>query len=408
MNGVACCLDEGGAVNILYIDHYFGSPSMGMEFRPYYFARQWVREGHNVLCVGASFSHLRSKQPEQIGRCLIDGLDYLILKTRKYQGNGIRRVLNMLDFMRGLFSRARQEVMVFKPDLVIASSTYTWDNWAAAWYARKCNAKYIYELHDVWPLSPMELGGMSKWHPFIWLLQRAENFACKHADKIISVLPAADGHLVEHGMSPKKFAYIPNGILPEEWTSTVGVLKRVPDHKFTVGYVGGHALSNALDTLCDAAERLPDVEFVLVGKGAEKQSLVERCRQLKNVRFRDPVPKAEVPKILAEFDCLYIGWKRSPLYRFGISPNKVYDYMMSGTPIVHAVDAANDPVKDAECGISCEPESVEALISAILQIHRMSEDDRRGMGMNGRKYVMKHNLLPDLANEYLKCVDVCC
>ena len=404
MNGAAYCLNEGNAVNILYIDHYFGSPSMGMEFRPFYFARQWVREGHNVLCVGASFSHLRSKQPVEIGRCRIDGLDYLILKTRKYQGNGIKRVLNMLDFMRGLFTRAKKEIIAFKPDLVIASSTYTWDNWAAAWYARKCKAKYVYELHDVWPLSPMELGGMSRWHPFIWLLQRAENFACKHADKIISVLPAADGHLVEHGMSPEKFAYIPNGILPEEWGRTAGVVKRAPDHKFTVGYVGGHALSNALDTLCDAAERLPDVEFVLVGKGAEKQRLFERCRQLKNVRFRDPVPKADVPKILSEFDCLYIGWKRSPLYRFGISPNKVYDYMMSGTPIVHAVDAANDPVKDAGCGVSCEPESVDALVGAISKVRELSAEDRRVLGENGRGYVMKNHLIPDLAKRFLAAV----
>lgn len=389
-------------MNILYIDHYIGSPSMGMEFRPYYFAREWVREGHNVLCVGASFSHLRSKQPEEAGRCRIDGLDYLILKTRKYQGNGIMRVLNMLDFMRGLLTSAKKEIIVFKPDLVIASSTYTWDNWAAAYYARRCKAKYVYELHDIWPLSPMELGGMSKWHPFIWLLQRAENFACKHADKIISVLPAADKHLIEHGMRPEKFAYIPNGVLPEEWSAEAVGVRVLADHQFTVGYVGGHAISNALDTLCEAAKLLRDVRFVLVGDGAEKVRLMGKCKGIPNVEFRDPVKKSDVAATLEGFDCLYIGWTKSSLYRFGISPNKIYDYMMSGRPIVHAVEAANDPVMEASCGISCKPEDVEALAQAIVTMQTMSKTDRESMGKRGHDYVVKNNLIPNLARKFLE------
>ena len=389
-------------MRILYIDHYFGSPSLGMEFRPYYFAREWEKNGHEVLCVGASYSHLRSKQPEAIGRCEIDGLQFLILKSRPYSGNGVGRVLNMIDFIRGLFTTARKVILDFSPDIVIASSTYTWDNWAAAYYAKKCCAKYVYELHDIWPLSPMELGGMSKWHPFIWLLQRAENFACCHAEKIISVLSAADKHLLEHGMRPQQFAVVPNGVLPEEWQDVTLSHCRDAKNSFTVGYVGGHAISNALDTLCDAAARLPIVKFVFVGKGVEKIRLQEKCKALANVEFRAPVAKVEVPRTLSEFDCLYIGWNRSPLYYFGISPNKVYDYMMSGRPIIHAVEAANDPVQEARCGISVPPEDADALVDAIESLRNMSEENRIVMGMRGHKYVTKNHLIPDLAQKYLE------
>lgn len=399
-------------MRILYIDHYFGSPSMGMEFRPYYFAREWQKSGHEVLCVAASFSHLRSNQPEEVGVQIIDGLKYLILPTRSYQGNGLSRVFNMVEFIWGCFTKAKKTILDFKPDLVIAASTYTWDNWVAGYYAKKCGVEYVYELHDIWPLSPMELGGMSKWHPFIWLLQRAENFACKHADKVISVLPAADQHLIEHGMSPEKFVYVPNGVNPEEWTvghQSSSFAKSTKDkpatnHRFTVGYVGGHALSNALDTLIEAAARLPDVRFVLVGKGAEKERLRKRVavEKLGNVEFRDPVKKTDVPKVLQEFDCLYIGWTKSPLYRFGISPNKIYDYMMSGKPIIHAVEAANDPVKDAECGISCKPESVEELVDAIRTMKALPAGEASVKGMRGREYILKNNLLPDLARRFLK------
>ena len=380
---------------------------MGMEFRPYYFAREWQKTGHEVLCVSASFSHLRSKQPEVVGESVIDGLNYFILPTRPYQGNGLSRVLNMVEFVWGCFTKARKTILDFNPDLVIAASTYTWDNWVASYYAKKCGAKYVYELHDIWPLSPMELGGMKWWHPFIWLLQRAENFACKHADKVISVLPAADQHLVEHGMKPEKFAYVPNGVNPEEWdverlSSKVEVDKG-EEHAFTVGYVGGHALSNALDTLIDAAAQLPNVRFVLVGKGAEKARLRKRVEveKLENVEFQDPVKKTDVPKTLQEFDCLYIGWTKSPLYRFGISPNKIYDYMMSGKPIIHAVEAANNPVKDAGCGISCDPESVSALMGAICEMANLSHMDRTERGRLGREYILEHNLLPRLAVKFL-------
>lgn len=392
-------------MKILYIDHYFGSPSMGMEFRPYYFAREWVKSGHEVLCVGASYSHLRRTQPEKIGFCKIDRLGFLILKTREYKGNGVCRVLNMLDFMRGLFIAARKAIFEFKPDIVIASSTYTWDNWAAAYYAKKCRAKYIYELHDIWPLSPMELGGMSKWHPFIWFLQRAEDFACKHADKIISVLPAADKHLIEHGMNPAQFAYVPNGVLPEEWGDGTLEGNDIKNRQFTVGYVGGHAISNALDTLCEAAKMLSEVKFVLIGDGAEKTRLMEKCKDIPNVEFREPVKKSDVPATLREFDCLYIGWAKSPLYRFGISPNKIYDYMMSGRPIVHAVEAANDPVMDATCGVSCVPENVTSLVESIKSIMVLPKNERMEMGRRGRDYILKNNSLPDLANRYLK---ICC
>lgn len=391
-------------MKLLYIDHYFGSASMGMEYRPYYFAREWMKNGHAVLCVGASYSHLRRQQPQRIGCCKIDGLDYLILRTREYRGNGICRVLNMIDFMLGLFTTARRAILAYKPNIVIASSTYTWDNWAAAYYAKKCGAKYVYELHDIWPLSPMELGGMSKWHPFIWLLQRAENFACKHADKIISVLPAADKHLIEHGMKQDKFTYVPNGVLPDEWEKEEFKENNVANSQFTIGYVGGHALSNSLDTLCEAAKRLADIKFVLVGDGAEKVRLMEKCKDVGNVEFKDPVKKSDVPVTLRGFDCLYIGWTKSPLYRFGISPNKIYDYMMSGRPIVHAVDAANDPVKEAGCGISCLPEDVDALVQSINAMRERSKSDRELMGSRGREYVIRNNLIPDLAKKFLDAI----
>jgi glycosyltransferase involved in cell wall biosynthesis/ribosomal protein S18 acetylase RimI-like enzyme len=403
---------------ILFINHYAGSPAHGMEYRTFYFAREWVRTGHQVLVVAASFSHLRQRNPSPEGlltREPVEGVDYLWVRTPAYDGNGVARVINMAAFVAGLYTVCRKAIDAFKPDVVIASSTYTWDNWPAAYYAKRHRARYVYELHDLWPLSPMELGGMSRWHPFIWSLQRAENFACRKADTVISLLPAAKDHLVEHGMLASRFVYVPNGIVPEEWAACqpapaehVLAIEAFRQGKTClVGYVGGHGLSNALDVLIEAGAdgRLQDVGIVCVGKGPEKERLEGKARALRSqVLFLGPVPKRSVPSLLQQFDVLFIGWARSPLYRFGISPNKLYEYMMAGVPILHAVQAANDPVREADCGLSVAPEDVQALCKGLLNLSGLDQQERRRKGANGKRYVEARHLISRLAEQFLESV----
>ena len=389
-----------------------------MEYRTFYFAREWVRAGHSVLVVASSFSHLRQKNPETSGlvtRENIEGIDYLWVKTPAYEGNGAARVVNMAVFIARLYTGCRKVIDAFKPDLVVASSTYTWDNWPAAHYAKKHGAQYVYELHDIWPLSPMELGGLKPWHPFIWTLQRAENFACRNAELVVSLLPAAQQHLVEHGMPANRFVYIPNGIVTEEWIDRqsapqkhVQVIQSLRRTKTCiVGYVGGHGLSNALDMLIEAGAdaRLKEIGIVCIGNGPEKERLVGKARAIgSQIIFLPSVPKRSIPEVLNLFDILYIGWTKSPLYRFGISPNKLYEYMMAGVPIIHAVDAANDPVQEAGCGVSVVPADVSALCEGISRLVSVTLEERRQMGERGRRYVEEHHVVSGLAQKFLQAV----
>lgn len=164
-------------MNIILINHYAGSNIHGMEFRPYYLAREWVKLGHSVTIVAASFSHLRQKNPDlsEMMEEVIDDIRYIWLPVNKYQGNGVMRFKNMLAFIYQLYKNMGKFIEL-KPDVVIASSTYPLDSYPAYKLAKKTGAKFVFELHDLWPLSPMELGGMSKWHPFIMLMQKAEDF----------------------------------------------------------------------------------------------------------------------------------------------------------------------------------------------------------------------------------------
>jgi len=402
-------------MNILIINHYAGSPEMGMEFRPYYLAREWISKGHNVTIACSSESHLRVQSPKILKSFTInnyDGINYLWIKTSKYSGNGFGRIKNMLSFVFQLYFKAKNISDIVKPDIVIASSTYPLDIYPAKKIAKYSNAKTIYEVHDLWPLSPMELGGFSKYHPFIMILQKAENYACKNSDFVVSILPNTLSHLCDHGLKPSKFYHIPNGIylddlkiaadLPNSINDLLAVL-RIKE-KFIVGYVGSIGLANAIDYLIESAKIAPkNVAFVLVGKGQELEYFKNLCNtyQLSNVFFVPPVPKTSVHVLLKKFDILYIGWRKNPLYRFGISANKLFDYMISGIPILHSVHASNDPISESNSGISVEPESPILIVNAIREFIEMTPDQRSELGNNGIKYALSNFDYKILSQKFL-------
>lgn len=403
-------------MNILLINHYAGSPHHGMEFRPYYLAREWVRMGHSVQIVAGSYSHIRARQPEMNGAPvkdeLLDGIGYRWYATPPYAGNGVARVRSMLSFLWHLWRDGEKLAREFKPDLVIASSTYPMDIWPARRIARLSGARLVYEVHDLWPLSPMELGGMSRWHPFILWVQMAEDYAYRHADKVVSLLPKALDHMRSRGMAADKFVYVPNGVDEGEWKAPAplpaDVVERLKGLKARgrpiVAYVGTHGLANALDVLIDAARLLQDeAEILLVGTGPERERLLARVHQenLGNVTMLPAVPKQTIPVLLAEVDMAYMGAFPSPLYRFGISFNKMMDYMMAGRPIVNAIQSGNDPVTETQCGITVPPGDVAAVAQAISDLARLTPPERATMGQRGRAFILQNQTYAVLARRFL-------
>lgn len=407
-------------MNIILINHYAGSNDHGMEYRPFYLAREWVKLGHDVTIVAASFSHLRSKQPGVNGDStveFIEGIRYVWLKTPAYQGNGIGRILNMSSFIYQIF-RQKKIVSENRPEVVIASSTYPLDIYPARYIAKAANAKLLFEVHDLWPLSPMELGGMSPWHPFIMIMQRAENFAYRVSDRIISMLPKADSHMREHGMASEKFSYVPNGIDVPEWQKSKDILldqhsdifeKLRNNGQFIVGYAGAHGLANALDSLIKAGELLKNqlISIVLIGQGPEKEKLEKLAleKKLDNIVFLPSVKKQSIPALLDKMDVLYIGLQKQSLFRFGISPNKLMDYMMAAKPVIHAIEAGNDLVEESGCGISVQSESPKEIAEAILKLKAISQSERKNMGENGKKYVIKNHDYKFLAKKFIDYIN---
>jgi glycosyltransferase involved in cell wall biosynthesis len=394
-----------------------------MEFRPYYLAKEWLKNNHRVTIVAASFSHVRSRAPQVAGTVteeIVEGIRYLWIKTPAYEGNGVARALNMITFASRLYILRSKLAAEIRPDVVIASSTYPLDIYAACAIAKKSNARLIFEVHDLWPLSPMEVGGMSQYHPFVLLMQPAENYAYRHANKVVSMLPKAEGHMRDHGMAPGKFVYIPNGVDVAEWerentslpvlhAETLAQLKR--EGKFIVGYAGAHGLANALRTVVDAASELANmpVSFVLVGQGPEKEALIRRTTQLGlgNVHFLPSIPKEAIPALLGDMDALYIGLQKQPVFRFGVSPNKLIDYMMAGVPVIQAIAAGNDLVSESGCGITIPPEDSRVLVDAIKEMMHKTPAERVSMGTKGRAFVLAHHTYQVLAARFEEAITEC-
>jgi len=145
---------------------------------------------------------------------------------------------------------------------------------------------------------------------------------------------------------------------------------------------------------------------VLVGSGPERASLAAKARELGagNVYFLDPVPKTAIPAWLGAMDALFLGFRDSALYRFGVSPNKLFDYMMAGKPIVCALSAGNDLVAEAGCGLTVPADAPAALAQAILALHQAGPQRRQAMGSAGKAFVLARHTYPHLSARFLEAL----
>jgi len=247
------------------------------------------------------------------------------------------------------------------------------------------------------------------------LVQMAEDFAYRYADVVISMLPKAKGYMVAHGMDPAKFHYVPNGIDADEWERTVALpvavkesLERIRQKGLPiVAYAGTHGLANALDALLDIGKLVQGhIEIVLVGSGLERDRLLRRveAEQIDNVTMLPAIPKAAIPNFLKSVDIAYIGWHKNPMYRFGISPNKLMDYMFASKPIIHVVEAGNDPVAEAGCGFTVAPGDSVAIYEAMLKLAGLTAAERETLGSKGRALILHSQTYSVLAKQFLEAM----
>jgi glycosyltransferase involved in cell wall biosynthesis len=393
---------------IILINHYGSSPDTGIGGRTFYMARALHALGHDVTLITASFNH-KLRKPKKFSEPydidFTNGFRLIRVKVLTYPNSfSKKRIFNwflfgfqLVRFFRSFIDRA---------DVVLCSSPSLLAFFPSEIIAKKTGAKLIFEVRDIWPLTLLDLGGFSKKHLFIRFLQWVEERAYKKSDIVISNLPAAVEHMVDHGMERDKFRWIPNGFDFNELENALpldpDIEAQLPINKFVIGYTGAVGEANALRFLIDAAYLLKDekdIHFVLVGAGREKKVLIERAKNLGNVLFLDPIPKQQIQSMLAKFDVCYLGWKNESIYQFGIAPNKLPEYMVSSTPIIHSYSGRFDVVEMSNSGVSVPAEDVQAIAKAILTLRDMSGEKLHGMGERGATYAAINNDYENLAQQ---------
>mgnify|MGYP002682330215 FL=1 len=197
----------------------------------------------------------------------------------------------------------------------------------------------------------VEIGGYSHKHIFIKFLKKLEIFALKKSDLIISNLINYQQYLVDNNINKQSY-WISNGIDLDELQQIEPlddkIKTQIPNNKFIIGYTGTIGAANAIDTFLEAHKYIDndDIIFVIVGDGQEKPKLINYYKNDKII-FLDSIPKKQIQSLLQLFDVCYIGWRNINIYKYGISANKIFDYMYSGKPILHSYNGENDLIKIA-------------------------------------------------------------
>jgi len=391
--------------HIWIINEYAGSLYYGMEFRHYYLARELIKLGYKVTIISATYSHLFKNYPKP-GKEIIDGIEYLWLKTLNYgNAHSKKRVLKWFIFSFKLFFLPFK---LTKPDVIIVSPMATTPVYPAWLLAKYYKAKFIFEVKDIWPQTLVEIGGYSHKHIFIKFLKKLEIFALKKSDLIISNLINYQQYLVDNNINKQSY-WISNGIDLDELQQIEPlddkIKTQIPNNKFIIGYTGTIGAANAIDTFLEAHKYIDNdnIIFVIVGDGQEKPKLINYYKNDKII-FIDSIPKKQIQSLLRLFDVCYIGWRNINIYKYGISANKIFDYMYSGKPILHSYNGENDLVKIANCGITVPAEDPKAIARGIIELYNMSAESRNKLGNNGKNYVINNFSYQKLANELVNII----
>ena len=397
-------------MNIWILNHYADTPD-GQATRTYDLSKQLVDRGHRVTILAAGFSHykfreehLRAGESWREENC--NGVRFIWLKTFPYRKNDWRRVLNMASYAWRAFWRCMKLREI--PDVIIGVSVHPLAA-LAGWAASAVRgSRFMIELTDLWPEVLIDFGMLSRRNPIAWLLRALEKFLYRRAERIIMIWPRTGEYVKRLGISPGKVVWIPHLADLSRYESLKPYDGRIAE-RFTLMYLGSFASSTAMEVILKSAKILQnrgrrEVRFVLVGGGTDQDKLAELARKLglRNVEFPGLVPKRDIVKSMGDADAFLLSLKDAPLLKYGISLNKICDYLASGRPTILAGNPGYDPIQEANAGLSVPAEKPEALADAIELLMTLPPEQRIQMGINGREYLGRVHGLTVLADRLEK------
>jgi glycosyltransferase involved in cell wall biosynthesis len=397
-------------MNILCISKYASPPKYGVAARLFYLAKEMVREGHYVTLMTSDSNHL-AKYPdlvESFNREHINGVDTIWFKNSKYSKTAsVSRILSWLSFEYSLFSFPKSQI--FKPDVIIVSSLSLFSVVYGYYLKRYFKVPLVFEVRDIWPLTLVAEGGVSRWNPLSILMGAIEKFAYKKADLIVGTMPKLDlhvkkilGYYKECFCSPLGFD---SDVMEERSHKENTELKSYfPINKTVVGYAGSMGISNNLDTFIGTIFELRNnasLHFVLVGAGDLREKYEAELDGVNNVTFVPRISPSEVPAFLNQCDILYLSTHNSEVWDYGQSMNKVVEYMYAGKPIIASYSGFPSMINESDCGVFVKPNDKCSLVLEFDKIAKMDSADLKSVGDRGAVWIKENRCYKVLSSQYI-------
>ncbi|WP_060483751.1 glycosyltransferase family 4 protein [Pseudomonas sp. NBRC 111123] len=378
-------------MRILYFHQHFSTPKGATGIRSYEMARRLVAQGHQVTMVcgsygggntGLSGPFLSGKRQGQV-----EGIDVIEFDLAYANSDGfLKRAVSFLKFAL----RSIGVALTAKYDLVFATTTPLTAGIPGIFARWLRNKPFVFEVRDLWPELPKAMGVIR--NPLVlWGMSLLEWASYRSAHRLVGLSPGIVEGIVSRGVDPAKVAMIPNGCDLEIFDAPAQPWRPqgVDDSHLMAVFAGTHGMANKLDAVLDAAARLKargrdDIRLVLIGQGKLKPALVSRAKAegLDNVVFHDPVNKERLAGLMASADLGLQVLANVKAFYFGTSPNKFFDYIASGLPVLNNYPGwLAEMIVSEDCGFAVAPEDPDAFADALEQ----AASDRGALKAKGER-----------------------
>ncbi|MBN2569942.1 MAG: glycosyltransferase family 4 protein [Deltaproteobacteria bacterium] len=393
-------------MKILYISQYF-PPEMGAPAaRVSELAHHWVQSGHQVTVLTGFPNHPTGNIPPEykgkyrrlVCREAVDNIRVVRTWLLPFPNRKAHeRILNYLSFC---LSASLTGSFLGRPDVIIASTPQLFVGLSGWWIGRIRKIPFVLEVRDLWPDSITASGMGREGSMPIRVIRAVAGFLYRSCEHIVVVTPAFQEDLVSKWDMPlEKISIVENGVETDLFTpdggrdtdkSALGIQGR-----FVVSYIGTLGLAHGLSTVLQGAAQLqtvsPEIVFLFVGEGADKERLISMAQDkgLLNVLFLPQQPREKVPSIIRASDVCLVPLRKADVFKTVI-PTKMLEFMACGRPVILGVDGQARQVLDqAQAGVFVEPENQDALVQAIKRLYQDSTL-RQTLGRNGRNYIIEY------------------
>ncbi|MDD7347300.1 MAG: glycosyltransferase family 4 protein [Clostridiales bacterium] len=384
-------------MKVWILNHYAIPPAYGGLNRHYYFSETLKPLGVDTVIFTASKIHNTDINFMRGERGLykeveFENTTYEFVKTGEYSGNGIKRIFSFVQFPFNLWRCIKKFYKSSQPDIIYASSPELFSTFVAVLFGKKNKIPTIVEVRDLWPESVVAYSGFTERNLIIKLLYKLERWIYSKADFLIFTFNGGKDYIIKKkwdmeaggDIDTNKVEYINNGVNIDEFKACKHYYNDaiMNSNKFKIVYTGSVRRVNSISLILEACMELQehgtdDIDFIIFGDGTEREKLVEKAQEmnLTNIHFRNRVDKKYIPSILNRADATIIVGQHDTMSMYGISANKIFDYMAAGKPIISNLDVGYDEIIKHNCGIVIPGGTGKDIAEAALKLRDLNIEE---------------------------------